>query len=88
MNDESDDIIDDSQLYFMFVRLTARVKELYQEEERESILEQELADYHEPVPGAKGRVKQVLRIMITAWLAARMRQEAERMLDNCKKEET
>lgn len=80
LDDESDDIIDDSQLYFMFVRLAARMKELYGEQEREQILDEALADYREPQPGARERVKQVLRIMLTAWLAARMRQEAERML--------
>ena len=81
LNDESDDVIDDSQLYFMFVRLAARMKELYGEEDRELLLEETLSDYQEPIPGAKERVKQVLRIMLTAWLAARMRQEAEKMLD-------
>ena len=81
LNDESDDVIDDSQLYFMFVRLAARLKELYGEEDRELLLEEMLSDYQEPIPGAKERVKQALRIMLTAWLAARMRQEAEKMLD-------
>lgn len=81
LDDESDDVIDDSQLYFMFVRLAARMKELYREEEREAILDRAMAEYQEPVPGAKTRVRQVLQIMLTAWLAARMRQEAERMLD-------
>lgn len=81
LNDESDDVIDDSQLYFMFVQLASRMKELYREEEQESVLDQVLAGYNEPVPGAKARVRQVLRIMVTAWLAARMRQEAEKMLD-------
>lgn len=84
LDDEGDDIIDDTKLYFMFVRLAARAKELYREEEREALLEQELADYREPVPGAKERVKLALRIMLTAWLAARMRQEAEKMLESCK----
>ena len=84
LDDESDDIIDDTKLYFMFVRLAARAKELYREEEREVLLEQALAEYQEPVPGAKERVKLALRIMLTAWLAARMRQEAERMLESCK----
>ncbi|MBR3979164.1 MAG: DUF1836 domain-containing protein [Oscillospiraceae bacterium] len=86
LNDESDDVIDDTQLYFMFVRLAARVKELYSEEDRDLLLDKMLADYQEPVPGAKQRVKQALRIMLTAWLAARMRQEAENMLIKCKEE--
>jgi len=65
----------------MFVRLAVRLRELNDTRERETLLEQSLADYAEPVPGAKERVKQVLRIMLTAWLAARMRQEAEHMLE-------
>lgn len=81
LDDESDDVIDDSQLYFMFVRLAARAKELYREEERDSLLDAALAQYAEPIPGARERVKQALRIMLTAWLAARMQQEAEKMLD-------
>ena len=81
LNDESDDVIDDSQLYFMFVHLAAQAKELYREEERDSLLDSALEDYAEPIPGAKTRVRQALRIMLTAWFAARMQQEAEKMLD-------
>ena len=80
--DESDDIIDDSQLYFMFVDLAAQAKDLCQKEEWDALLEKTLADYREPVPGAKDRVRRVLRVMLTAWLASRMRQEAENMLKN------
>lgn len=82
LDDESDDMIDDSVLYFMFVRLAACSKELYRQENREQVLDEELADYVEPVPGAKEKVKEVLRIMLTAWLAGRMAQEAERMLND------
>ena len=81
LDDESDDMIDDSQLYFMFVKLAVRMKELYDPEKAEQILEENLTDYQEPVPGAKERVRQVLRIMLTAWLAARMLQETETMLN-------
>ena len=81
LSDDSDDTIDDSQLYFMFVRLAARMKELYREDERDAILDQALSEYQEPIPGAKERVRKVLQIMLTAWLASRMRQEAEKMLD-------
>ena len=80
LNDESDDMIDDSQLYFLFVKLAARMKELYEPETAETMLEDFLADYEEPVPGAKERVRDVLRIMLTAWLASRMMQETEKML--------
>lgn len=80
LTDSSDDVIDDQELYFMFVRLAARAKELYRTEDRDSILDEELADYEEPVPGACQRVKTALRIMLTGWLASRMCQEAEKML--------
>ena len=80
LDDESDDMIDDAHLYFMFVRLATRSRELYQADNRDAVLDQELADYQEPVPGAKEKVKAVLRIMLTAWLATRMAQETERML--------
>lgn len=82
LDDESDDMIDDADLYFIFVRLAVRFKELYREENREAVLDEVLSDYAEPVPGAKKRVKETLRIMLTAWLAARMTREAENMLNN------
>ena len=80
LDDESDDMIDDSELYFMFVQLAARMKELYGPEAVEQALEKHLADYEEPVPGARERVREVLRIMLTAHLASRMMQETEKML--------
>ena len=81
LGDESDDMIDDSQLYFMFVRLAARLKELYEPAAADELLEQYLQDYAEPVPGAKDRVRKVLRVMLTAWLAARMTQTTQEMLN-------
>ena len=86
LDDVSDDMIDDAQLYFMFVRLAARAKELYRSEDRDDLLDAELADYQEPVPGARDRIKTALRIMLTAWLAARMCQETENMLKTIEKE--
>lgn len=80
LTDSSDDLIDDQVLYFMFVRLAARAKELYKAEDRDSFLDRELAEYAEPVPGARQRVKTVLRVMLTGWLASRMCQEAEKIL--------
>lgn len=80
LDDESDDMIDDSWLYFMFLRLAVRAKELDQAQQQEAIIEEVMAGYSEPVPGAKKQVKQVLRIMLLAYLAARMQQEAEKKL--------
>lgn len=81
LDDESDDVIDDSQLYFMFVRLAARIKELDDRAERDRLLEDAFADYEEPVSGAKERVKAALQVMLVAYVASRMRQQAEEMLE-------
>lgn len=80
LNDESDDIIDDSQLYFMFVRLAANHRQMNGTQGRENFLAEALEDYQEPMPGAKDRVAKVLRIMLTAWAAAQLRQTAEAMV--------
>ena len=80
LDDEGDDMIDDTQLYFLFVKLAARMRELYAPQEAEEMLDQYLQSYQEPVAGAKERVRQVLRIMLTAWLSARMMQSAADML--------
>lgn len=82
LDSAEDDIIDDSQLYFLFVQLAGRIQELYNEDSREAVLESVLADYTEPVPGAKERVKKALRVMLTAFLASRMANAAGKMLQN------
>ena len=80
LDEESDDIIDDSQLYFLFVRLASRARELDDPATWEQALAEALADYQEPVPGARARIEKALRVMLTAWVAARMRHAAEKML--------
>ena len=80
LDDEQDDLIDDATLYFLFVRLASRAKEGLSPAEWESFLDHELQDYAEPVPGAKGRVKKALWIMLTAWSAAKLQKQAEDLL--------
>ena len=80
LTDESDDIIDDTVLYFIFVKLAARARDLDGGEQWQQAMDETLSDYVEPVPGARERIEKVLRIMLTAWIATRMRQEAETML--------
>ena len=80
LDDESDDVIDDSQLYFMFVRLAAQATVMNTPQGRDQRIAEELARYREPFPGAKERVEKVLRIMLTAWASAQLRQHAEQML--------
>lgn len=82
LDDESDDIIDDSALYFAFVKVAARTTDymVASPEARDALIEESLADYAEPIPGAKARVEQVLRIMLTAWASAQLRKQSEDML--------
>lgn len=86
LDSEADDLISDTELYIQFVLLASRVRELMDEQDRDEILDQALQSYQEPAPGAKDRVKKVLRVMLTAWLASRMCQEAEDMINNLEKE--
>ena len=83
LDNEQDDLIDDSRLYFLFVRLAMDYR---QGTELDPFLDRALSDYQEPVPGAKERVKKVLHIMLTAWAAARLRQTAENMVKELKAE--
>ena len=78
--DESDDIIDDSQLYFMFVRLAAQARDNLSGEGWDNAIRDVMATYQEPGPGAADRVARALRVMLTAWIASRLRQGAEKML--------
>jgi DNA-binding transcriptional MerR regulator len=80
LDDESDDLIDDSQLYFLFVRLAANHRQMNNAEGRENFMKELLDEYAEPVPGSRERVEKVLRIMLTAWAASQMRQATESML--------
>ena len=84
LDDESDDLIDDSQLYFLFIRLAechARTRTPF---ESDVYLDEVLKEYVEPVPGAKARVAKVLRIMLTAWAAAQLKQKAQKWLSGLK----
>lgn len=82
LTDDSDDLIDDAVLYFMFVRLAARARHIGGTEQWDEAVESVLNDYREPVPGARDRVRKVLRTMLTAWVANRLRLETEEMLKN------
>ena len=87
LDDASDDLIDDSELYFLFLRLAARARDMDNREQWEAAIAATLADYREPAPGARERVAQVLRIMLTAWVAARLAQAADTMLTGLEEKE-
>jgi hypothetical protein len=80
LDDRSDDIIDDSRLYFLFVKLAARARHIGGTETWDDALLQVTEDYREPVPGARNKLIAVLRIMLTAWVAAQLQENAEKMI--------
>ena len=84
LNDESDDLIDDAELYFLFVRLAARTDT---GAVTENALTAALSHYVEPAPGARDRVENTLKIMLTAYQAAQLRTKAEKMLEKLKEEQ-
>ena len=80
LDNTADDLIDDSQLYFMFVGLAAHYRTMRNDAGREDVLEAVLAGYEEKIPGAKERVRNVLRIMLTAWAANQLRSIAMKQM--------
>lgn len=78
--DESDDIIDDTVLYFMFVKLAARARHIGGNQEWDAALQEVTAGYTEPYPGARDRVTQVLRAMLMAWIASRFIEQVHDMV--------
>ena len=80
LDDESDDLIDDTVLYFMFLRLAARARHIGGQDSWEVAIADILSGYVEPIPGAKERIDKVLRIMLTAWIGVQTIRQADRML--------
>ncbi len=80
LTDESDDLVDDTMLYFFFVRLAARARYIGGEQSWDEALDEVTASYVEPVPGAREKLIKVLKIMLTAWVAGRIKLEAEKMI--------
>lgn len=83
--DESDDLIDDTVLYFMFVRLAARARYIGGTETWDDALAEVTRSYEELIPGAKEKLIKVLKIMLTAWCASRLQQEAMEMIGTLSK---
>lgn len=84
LTDESDDIIDDTDLYFMFVKLAARARHIGGNESWDVAIENAMSTYCETQPGAKQRVERVLRVMLTAWICSRFKVQVDEMVDALK----
>ena len=83
LDDEGDDTIDDTELYGAFVLVAGSVRKhgLTSESEMNRLIADGLKDYKESSPGAKERIEQALRIMITAWRAAQLQTKAQSMMN-------
>ncbi|MBQ2928040.1 MAG: DUF1836 domain-containing protein [Oscillospiraceae bacterium] len=78
--DESDDLVDDTLLFFLFVRLAARARYIGGKETWDDALIHATEDYHEPVPGAREKLIKVLKVMLTIYCANALKAEAESMI--------
>jgi len=78
--DESDDLVDDTMLFFMFVKLAARARHLGGTKAWDDALVEITENYRESIPGARDKLIKVLKIMLTAWCASRLQLEAENMI--------
>ncbi len=86
LDDEGDDLIDDSELYFLFLRLAGKHRQMKDAAGRDEAIREVLADYREPISGARQRVEKVLKVMLTAWAASLLRQQANAMVAELKNE--
>lgn len=78
--DEGDDLVDDTLLYFLFVRLAARARYIGGSESWDDALVHATSNYAEPVPGAREKLIKVLKVMLTVWVANQLKAQAEEMI--------
>ena len=78
--DESDDLVDDTILFFLFVKLAARARYIGGSKAWDDALVEITEDYREPIPGARDKLIRVLKIMLTVWCANMLKQQAEAMI--------
>ena len=74
--DESDDLVDDTVLYFLFVKLAARARYVGGSQPWDDALAEITADFQETVPGTREKLCKVLKVMLTVWMANLLRREA------------
>ena len=79
--DESDDLVDDTLLFFLFVKLAARARYIGGTKAWDDALEEITEDYVEPVPGAREKLIKVLKVMLTVWCANQMKLQADKMME-------
>ena len=82
LTSEADDLVDDTMLFFLFVRLAARARYIGGSKAWDDALVEITENYVEPVPGARDKLIRVLKIMLTIWCANMLKSQAESMIAN------
>ena len=80
LTDEKDDLVDDTLLFFLFVKLAARARYIGGTKNWDEALLEVTEEYQEPVPGAREKLIKVLKIMLTIWCANQLKLQADRMV--------
>lgn len=80
LSDETDDLVDDTMLFFFFVKLASRARYIGGSKAWDDALQEVTSDYREPVAGARDKLIKVLKIMLTVWCANMLKQQAENMI--------
>ncbi len=81
LDDDSDDLISDSELYHRYVDMLAESDHTVLSDTALALAaEKAAAGYVEPIPGAKHRLTTILQVMANAHYASRFRQAAEDMM--------
>lgn len=81
LTDESDDLVDDTMLFFLFVKLAARARYIGGTKAWDDALVEVTEDYREPVPGARDKLIKVLKVMLTIWCANQLKLQADQMME-------
>lgn len=81
LTDESDDLVDDTMLFFLFVKLAARARYIGGTKAWDDALVEVTEDYVEPVPGAREKLIKVLWVMLTVWCANQLKLQADQMME-------
>ena len=82
LTDESDDLVDDTMLFFMFVSLAARARYIGGSEKWDDALLQVTESFVEPVPGTREKLIKVLNVMLTTWIANLLKAKVDRMIED------
>ena len=80
LTSEADDLVDDTMLFFFFVRLAARARYIGGSKTWDDALTEITESYREPVPGGRDKLIKVLKIMLTVWCANMLKNQAETMI--------